>query len=233
MQRSAKNLEIEILKVLTRTRGVRLDLLMKFNRVVAGRSQEALRKHLERMCVKGLLAKSAMPSGSQLFRFSKKGSQTVGAPASWAQSPSSGVVSEIVSVCAVAGDTDKYLFLTREESQKTLSALGHVGEIPKLPGRLVFRSVELRDETGRINCETHLKLWISELRPPEHLAKRVHIIAENLQRHAVFARLIEARVFGLTLAVPSLGVKASLEILPFPVPTEICVVEELQSLLRS
>src|SRR5262245_1211526 len=122
MRVSAK--EQEVLNLVSRVRVIRLKEVKHYG--FSACSDEALRKLFERICKKGFLAASILPSGEHIFRMSKRWARLMEVPASWANSPSDGVAAEALSVSALAWKKEEYLFLKPIEFKGLVSEL--VGE---------------------------------------------------------------------------------------------------------
>ena len=219
------------LHTIARVRGVRAETLLHYLQLKAGRSAEATRKQLERLCASGFAAASALPRGSRLFRLSRKGVALTGAPAAYAGSPSTGIAADMIAVSSLAWRTDEFLFPTKTELEELLAGLAPDSEKPKPAVRFVLRPVKADGDNGRSSAVLHLHAFMAELRPADDLARRAGVVLDGLRRSAVFRDLIQARLLGFTIAVPSRGVKASLEGKPFEIETSIVVVEELQDLI--
>ena len=72
---------------------------------------------------------------------------------------------------------------------------------------------------------------LAEIRPADDLARRVETIIEKFRAMMVLDRLMAFDLFGVTVAVPAAGVKATLSAKTLPVPATIEIVEELQDTL--
>jgi len=228
-KQSLSEFDKAMLQILLRTRGMDVRTAQRYLAPGDTRSEDALRKNFERLRDSGYIAGSKLPSGRQMFRLSHKGVKLVGAPAAWAARLTASIAAEMISISAVAWNRDEFLFLTQAELSALLQELQPRCEVSRLPGRFLLRSAkdsETESNTFRLNY------WMCEIRPAESLRRRVQVVAENLARNAVFAELMSTRQFGMSIAVPSLGVKASLEQGDFPVDSEVLVVEELQELAR-
>jgi hypothetical protein len=223
-----------LLFLLARVRGLRPDTANKFRHLQLQAGVQAVEKRMVRLCEKGFLARSAVPRGRQLFRLSHRGVRLTGARPAFASCPSTDIAAEMLSLSCVAARSDEYLVLTKEESDRTLNELFNECETPKLIGRLVLRfAPNTHNSSERANRETCLHQWLAELRPANELQRRVETIVANLSRNRVFADLISARVFGITIAVPNKAVKQSFESKTLSIETNLLVVTELQDLFAS
>ena len=116
MSKSLSHSDNAILAKLLRVRGLRPET-------------EAERKRMERLAGAGYLAKSKMPRGPQLFRFSRKGAEQMGAPKSWAASPSPGVAGEMLVASALTRKSDNFLFLTKPECDALMAGFPKENEM--------------------------------------------------------------------------------------------------------
>jgi hypothetical protein len=230
MSESWSSRDKKTLATLERLRGARAETLLNYPCLKPLPSGEAARKQLERLRDQGLLASSPLPRGSALFRLSRKGVALTGAPPAYASSPSTGIAAEMLAVSALAWRTDEFLFLTKSEMEALLAGLTSDPEPPKVSGRFVLRPVKTAGDNPPVS-ELRLHAFLAEMRPAEELVKRASVIVQNLKRGHIFAELIQARLLGLTIAVPSRGVKTSLTGKPFEIETSIVIVEELQDLM--
>lgn len=215
------------LATIARIRGVRAKTLLNYPQLKTERSEDAARKPLERLCDQGFLAASSLPRGSRLFRLSTKGVALTGAPPAYAASPSAGIAAEMLAVSALAWQTEEFLFPTRAEVEELLASFAPDAEKPKVTSRFVLRRVAT--DSGEVELPLHA--FMAELRPADELARRAGVVLGGLRRSTVFRDLLQAGLLGLTIAVPSRGVKASLSSKPFETETSIVVVEELQDLV--
>jgi hypothetical protein len=135
----------------------------------------------------------------------------------------------MLSVSAFGWRTDEFLFLTASERDAIFDELAK-GCAGKVTGRLLLRS-KLPPSVTFGSTERHIHQWLAELRPAAELAKRVAIIVQKVNQLSLFNDFISTGVFGVTVAVPSSGVKAALDAHVLPVVTETVVVEELQDLI--
>jgi hypothetical protein len=175
-----------------------------------------------------LLIASKLPRGSQLYRLSRKGAAHVGAPPAWT-SFSESIAAEGLATSALGCQPDT-IVLTRSESTELFRTLSNGTEEPKIIGRVILRQIQ---STGETRFETHIHTLLAELRTPEQLAARIAIIVRNLARSQLLAELIEAKLFGVTVAVASNGAKKALETKTFPVETLIEVIEDLQDVIAT
>ena len=219
------------LAVLARVRGARAETLLNYSQLKSERSADAARKHLERLCDQGFLAASALPRGSRLFRLSSKGVALTGAPPAYANSPSTGIAAEMLAVSTLAWRMEEFLFPTKAELEELLGSSGPDSSKPRLTSRCVLRPVKTDGDNTGAASELHFHAFLAELRPVEEMAKRIEIIIQQASRSAVLAGLIQTGLFGVTAAVASRGVKATLEGKTFAVQTSLVVVEELQDLI--
>lgn len=213
-----------VLDVLSRVRAMTSKTAARYKKF-GGASEEALRKRMERLAQRGLLATSDLPSGVQIFRLTKKALELTGSPPSWSTAPSPGVLAESLSVSGVAWH-GQLLFPTSNEFDEILKDLaGEKAEIsPRVAqSRFVLRSLEQ-------DTEIRVDYWLAELRPAVDLVRRAEVIAKKLNAEPIFAKLSRARLLGLSVAVPSDGVRQTLARYTFALPTEIVVVEELKHL---
>jgi DNA-binding PadR family transcriptional regulator len=222
--------DLALLEVLARVRGIRPETVLKYSKLKIPGGSEAIRKRLDRLCDKGLLAKSSLPRGGQIYRLSHKGVRLTGASAAFANSPSVSIAAEMLSISSVAWKTSDYLFPTNVERDSFLAELAENSSMAKVHARLFLRLNKTQDRRDNSAQETCIHYWLAELRPPNDLQKRTEIIVQNLLRIGIFLELNHVGLFGITIAVPSHGVKASLDASSFPVSTETLVVEELQNL---
>jgi hypothetical protein len=214
-----------------RVRGTRAETLLQYAQLKTARSADAARKQLERLCAQSYLAASPLPRGSRLFRLSNKGVVITGAPPAYANSPSTGIAAEMLAVSALAWQTEEFLFLTKSEVEDLLGNSGPDSAMPRLTSRFVLRPVKADgDEAGAVS-ELHLHAFLAELRPADELARRVEVIFQQATRNPLLAVLIQVGLFGVTVAVPSPGVKASLKARIFPFETSVVVVEDIQDLV--
>jgi hypothetical protein len=220
------------LATIARVRGIRAETLLNYPQLKSERSPDAVRKQLERLCDHGFLAASPLPRGPRLFRLSSKGVALTGAPPAYANSPSVGIGAEMLAVSALAWRTDEFLFPTKGELEGLLSSSESDSVKPRLTSRFVLRPVTAGGIKAGSTSELHLHAFMAELRPAEELAKRIEIIVQQSGRSTVLAGLIQSGLFGVTAALPSRGVKASLETKSFAVETALVVVEELQDLIN-
>jgi|ERR1041385_1484752 hypothetical protein len=229
MSESLSSRDKTTLATFARVRGARAETLLKYPCLKPARSADAARKQLERLCDQGSLAASALPRGSRLFRLSSKGVALTGAPAAYATSPSAGIAAEMIAVSTLAW-RDEFLFPTKAELDDLLAELARGSEWPKHNGRFVLRPVTTAGPNGPVT-EFRLNAFLAELRPADELVKRAGVIVQNLSRSILFAELIQARLLGLTIAVPSHGVKTSLAGKLPEAEASIVVVEELQDII--
>lgn len=221
-----------LLDVLARVRAMLSETAVQYGSLRAP-SADAMRKRMERLCEKGLLASSLLPSGRQLYRLSAKGVRATGAPSVWAGSPSLGVAAEALSVSAVAWKTEEFVFPKRIELEKLLGELASGPPKVTIPARLhasrfVLRRGKSSDATG---AEWHLNYWLAEQRTAEELRRRCQVVMQNLRTVPALAELMAADLLGVTIAVPSEGVRATIKTDGLPVPAEVLVVAELNHLL--
>lgn len=224
MTTSLSDQDLEAFDVLSRVRAMTSKTAARYKEF-GGASEEAVRKRLERLAQRGLLATSELPSGVQIFRLAKKALEITGSPSSWAASPSAGVLAEALSVSGVAWHPE-LLFPTRSELDEILKDLA--GEKVEIPPRVAQSRFALR--TLKVNSELRVDYWLSELRPAADLARRAEVIAKNLSAVPIFGKLSLAGLLGLSVAVPSEGVRHTLSGHTFSLPTEIVVVDELKHL---
>lgn len=230
MSETPSHRDRSVLALIARLRGIRAETLIRYAPFM-GLSVDAARKLLERLCDQGFLAASPLPRGSRIFRLSSKGVASTGAPPAYASSPSAGIAAEMLAVSALAWRTEEYLFPTKAELEELLVRLVPSPEKPKLTGRFVLKLAVANTEDGGSASELHLHAFIAELRPADDLARRAGVVLDNLQRHEAFQDLIQARLLGVTIVVPSRGVRASFIAKPFKCETSLVVVEDLQDLL--
>jgi len=220
-------LENPMLPILSVVRGLLPEIGARYERL-RGATPEAIRKRLEREAAKGLLSTSNLPSGRQVFRLSRLGVQQTGAPPSWAASPTPGILAEMLSVSAVAWNTAEYRFPRRSDFQELVKDLG--GADVQIPARLATSRFVLRTLKNGQEEETRLEYWLAELRPAEDLAKRAEIVAKNLKSTPPFAKLAQLGLLGISIPVPSDGVRATLSTHRLSLPTNIVVVQEMNHL---
>jgi hypothetical protein len=219
-----------LLEFLPRVRGVTIDLLATHPKVKNVVTRDAVRKHAERTCEKGILACSPLPGGGSILRLSHHGVRLTGAPKAWAASPTAGIASEMIAASTLALKAD-FEFPTCAEVHSLLDELSKNCDQPRLQGRLLFRTFAANSDSSDKEPETRLHYLLAELRTPENLQKRVEVVVENLKRTKLIAELIELGLFGITVAVPSAGAKTALETKSFPVETSVVIVEELKALV--
>src|SRR5262245_55281161 len=120
MKEALTTFDKAVLETLLRTRGLQVATARRFQKLSGIKSGEAIRKRFERLRDTGYLASSKLPSGRQLFRLSEKGVNATGAPRAWANSPTTTIAAEMLSVSSFAWNTDEFLFLTRAEVEKLI-----------------------------------------------------------------------------------------------------------------
>ncbi len=230
MRKKLSSLDLAALAIIARSRGARAEKVAR-HPLFKTESIDAVRKRLERLCDQGLLVASKLPRGPQIFRLSHEGVALTGAPAAYANSPSAGIGADMIAVSELCLH-EGFIFLTKAELEELLAKLAPDSERPRLTGRFVLRLVKAADgNSSASSSELHLHAFLAELRPADDLARRAGVVIDSLRRSPVFRDLIQTNLLGLTLAVPSRGVKASLEAKSFAVETSIVVVEELQDLI--
>src|SRR5436190_20540519 len=129
-----------VLKTLARVRGLRPRVAPKYPKLDVVKKEEASRKRFERLEQTGLLAKSSLPAGPQMFRLSRKGVQLTGAPNSFADAPTESVAYDMVATSSCGWRTDEFVFLTREEFVVICQQLCAEFNIARFPGRFLLRT---------------------------------------------------------------------------------------------
>lgn len=238
MKKNLSNIDMLVLEIVTRLRGVRAETLVHLAKF-ADITVEALRKRMERLCETGYLAASALPVGQKIFRLTAKGTKLLGAPACFANSPSTNIAVEILSVSFLACQSGEFVFPKRLEFDALLSELSKVADVEPpaakaLPttGRFCIRQASRKDEQGQTISESQLLFLISELRPADQLVKRAEVVLQNLSRTHVFSSLISVGLLGVAIVVPTEGVKATLEKMHLPSGTAIQVVPAIQDVVK-
>jgi hypothetical protein len=221
--------EQALLNTLARVRGLRPEMSLKYPQLRGVRSLEAARKRFERMEIKGLLAKSNLPTGPQIFRLSRRGVQLTGAPSSFADAPTQSVAYEMIAVSACGWRNTEFLFLTRQELVDVCTNLHPGFAMERFPGRFLLRTgTRHGNESELAAAETHLHFWIAEFKPAEQLARRIEVASQQLAKSSpFFAQAFRSGVMGISVAVPTAGVKATLKRSPFKIEVSIEVVQEL------
>jgi hypothetical protein len=221
-----------ILAILAVVRGVCAETLSRYRDLRDAGGAEAIRKRLERLAQRGYVANSSLPSGRRIYRLSHRGVRVTGAPSAFATNPSANILAEMVSVSACAWKSEEFDFLTLERRDSLLRQITGKSDHGNVSGRLLLRKIKLEATSDHQASEWHLHYWLAELRTADELTKRINVILQNLSRTPIFEELIAAGIFGVTIACPSPGAKASLEAKSFGVETTVVVIEELQHLVR-
>lgn len=231
MKEVLNNYDHAVLQTLARVRGLRAKTAPKYPKLNVVKNEEASRKRFERLEQSGLLAKSSLPAGSQLFRLSRKGVQLTGAPNSFADAPTESVAYDMVAASSCGWRTDEFVFLTREEFVLICEQLYPEFKIARFPGRFLLRTIKRPTRNSEEpQSETHLHFWLAEFKPAEQLARRIEVVVEHLTKSSpFFQEAIHAGIFGITVAVPTEGVKATLDQKKFPIEITIVVLEELST----
>lgn len=229
MQDSLNSYDQAVVKTLKRLRGLRPKMASKYPKLDAVKNEESSRKRFERLEKHGLVAKSSLPAGPQIFRLSRKGVQLTGAPNSFADAPTEAVAYDMLAASSCGWKLDEFVFLTREEFVVICTQLCPEFQMAKFPGRFLLRTIKRTTDNSE-QAETHLHFWLAEFKPAEQLARRIEVIVEHLTKsNAFFGEAIRAGLFGITVAVPTAGVKATLEQKKFPIETSIVVLDELST----
>jgi len=225
-----KTIDEILIDLTARTRGIRAETASRYPQLKKAGNPAAIGKRMDRQCEKGVLASSPLPKGPKIYRLSNKGVRLTGSPSCWASAPTTSIAAEMLSVGCLGLMSAEYVFPTHSELRSLLANLTNEPLPARLPGRFVLRSGPISSSDIQ-KSEMHVHALLSELRPADHLKKRVEIIVENLGHTKVFAELIELHLFGVTVAVPNAVVKNTLGTQTFPVPTNVVVIEELQDLI--
>lgn len=231
MQEALNSYDQAVCKTLARVRGLRPETALKYQKLKAVMTVGATRKRFDRLVEKGLAAKSNLPAGPQIYRSSRKGVQLTGAPSSFADAPTEAVAYDMVATSSCGWRTDEFVFLTRVEFIAICEQLYPGFRIERFPGRFLLRTIKRSTANSeKPESEAHLHFWLAEFKPAEQLARRVEVIVEHLTKsNPFFEEAIRAGLFGITIAVPTAGVKATLEQKTFPVETSIVVLDELST----
>ncbi len=223
---SIPDFESAAVSVLARFRGLQAEVAPNYAVLRDVKTPGAARKRFERMAKKGLLAASKLPAGPQVFRLSAMGVKLTGAPPSFADAPTLGVSYDMIAASHLGWRTGEFIFLTRSELDALAAELTPNSEPLKHHGRLLLRSS--RTAGPGHDLEWHLHFWLAEFKPAEQLARRIEVIAKQLPGSApLFEAAKEMGLLGVTVAVPSVGVKATLEAMSFPLEVSPVVVEDL------
>ena len=209
---------------LSRTRLALVETIQHFPGL-QGDSPNAVRKRVERLSAKGFVASSLLPSRCQWFRQSKAGCKHTGSPACWSESPALGVIAEALAVGAmmktrgfdILRPADVATFLRRAACDDSLA----------IPAR-VMASRFFRTEEQ--NGDLRLCYLLAEIRPAAKLEQRAETILNQLVRIPVFNSMINSDLFGLVIAVPTDGVRASLNVGKLAVPVRVILVEQFRHL---
>lgn len=229
MEPQLSNYDLSALGVLARLRGLKSEMAPKFAVLREAKTPGAARKRFERMCKRGVLATSKLPAGSQLFRLSAKGVKMIGAPPSFADPPTQGICYDMIASGACGWRTQEFIFLTRSELDALVEKLSPLSKPLKHHGRFILRAFQAEGtEPKEQRIEWHLHFWLAEFKPAEQLAQRIEVIARQLPKSAPFFEdAKQMGLLGVTVAVPSAGVKTTLDAVTFPLEVSVVVVEEL------
>lgn len=212
-------LDLAVLRYLAVVRGARAIAAATFLSSSFTCSEEAMRKRLERLAKKGLVVAMAMASGQQLYRLTKNGVKLTGAPSSYSDSPTIGVLYEMIATSNCACNPKNFHFLTRQDFMGMMRERDPAFACEDYPGRFTFHLLP---------AETRLAFWLAEFRPAEQLAARVATIAENVQKTSpLFRELVELNFFEVAIAVPSDGVAHTLKQNQYAVPIAPVVIPQL------
>jgi hypothetical protein len=221
--KASLNLSQITLRIIARTRGVRADDLLNHPLLHGKATSEGLRKKLDRMVGEGLLQCVSLPHGSKIYFLSRRSADQLDAPPAFAKTPTQSVMGIMLATSSLIFE-QTYQFLSQNELSSVIFALG--GEpAPTPPGQFLLRTFRVGQE-----LETHLHFFLGEIRTVEALAKRVVVTVEKLSELKFFRKLMELSLFGITIAVPSQGVKESLSAIQFSIPVDIAVVNAMQDL---
>lgn len=203
-----------LLNFLATVRGTRAVTAVKYLEKPFHCTQGAMRKRLERMAEDGLIVASAMASGQQLYRLTRKGVQMTGAPSCFSDPPTVAVLYEIIATSNCACREDEFLFLKRQDFLDIMLQRDSAFKADKIPGRFLFHT----NLDGRSNSPeppipaTRLAFWLAEFRPPDQLANRIATVADGLMKTSpLFLELADHDLFAIAVAVPSEGVLRSLK----------------------
>lgn len=232
MKEKLSILDQRLLAVVARHRGLRAKTARRFSSLEEIPSDEAATKKMERLTYKGFLAQSALPAGPKLFRLSEKGVRFANAPKCWAKQPTAGMAAEMLSSGAVGWRLDEQVFMMNDELQDLSLELTTEPLPAQFPGRFIMRTKRSDGSDQNEEAEIHVHFWFCELRTSDQILARVRTIFDRLSKTKLFAELIELRLFGFSIAVPSNAAKAALNPTEFPAPTEILVIEELKDVLK-
>lgn len=225
-------LDMIILLLCACTRGMWPEMAVRYGCLKAASNPEAIRKRMERLCDKGFLAHSKLPSGLRIFRLTHKGVALMNAPKAFASSPTLGIAVEMLSVASFAAKSEEFVFPTHEEMNAVLSELTGTNITLKVPGRFVWRFSGPAPDTAKSDVCFHY--WLAEPpRPADKLAKRVQVVFEKLIQNKAIADLVELGLFGFTVVVPSEGFRATFNTYRFPVETDTVVLPLLQPLFAT
>lgn len=190
-----------------------------------GDTLNAARKRAERMAADGFLATSLLPSGRQWFRHSKLGCKHTGSPACWSESPPPGVIAEALAAGAVM-NISGFKILRPADVARFLRAAA-LDDSLAIPARVMAsRFVRTEEQNG----DLRLNYLLAEIRPAAKLEQRAETVLHQLGRIPVFNSLINSDLFGLVIAVPTDGVRATLVVDKLAVPVRVIVVEEFRHL---
>jgi hypothetical protein len=145
---------------------------------------------MDRLCEKGYVAKSALPSGPQIFRESHKGVEQTGAPKCWANAPTKYIAADMISISSLGWKLNEYIIPTQREWTDYLKRLSSDAALPKTAGRFVLR-IKPAETGSSLPPEAHVHYWLAELRPADQLVKRVETVVAHLKESKFFSELIE------------------------------------------
>lgn len=229
MNETLTPIDRKLLELCARTRCLWPEILVAYSWLKLSGSVDAIRKRLERLCDKGFLAQSKLPNGLRVFRLSLKGVSVVGAPQSFATSPTLGIAVEMLSVATFAAKPEEFLFPTNEEMDSVLSELTGGKTALRVPGRFMLRLS--KSSAGSTKTEARLHYWLAEPpKPADKVAKRVQVVFDKLTQNNVIGELVTLGLFGFTIVVPSEGFRATLNTYRFPTEIEVVVLPALQTL---
>lgn len=229
MESEPSNYDLSALGVLARVRGIQAEVACKYAVLREAKTLGSTQKRFERAVKRGLLATSKLPAGPQMFRLSAKGVKLTGAPPCFADAPTQGVCYDMVASAACGWRTQEFIFLTRSELDALVEKLSPLSKPLKHHGRFVLRAFQAEGtESKEQRIKWHLHFWLAEFKPAEHLAQRLEVIANQLTKSAPFFEdAKQMGLLGVTVAVPSAGVKTTLDAVTFPLEVSVVVVEEL------
>jgi hypothetical protein len=224
-----------LLLFLAAVRGTRAATAVKFLASTFKCTEGAMRKRLDRMAKEGLIVAASLPSGPQLYRLTRKGVQLTGAPVCFSDPPTVAVLYEMIATSNCACQTDKFLFLTRQDFLGIMCERDSAFKADKIPGRFLFHN-GLDESSNSPKSQlpgTRLAFWLAEFRPPDQLASRISTVADGLLKTSpLFRELIDHDLFEIAVAVPSEGVQRSLDERQYSVRVTPIVVSELLEFAR-